>query len=375
MTSEKGRLLDALADREEEMKEAEEIHRTEKELIVLQLRELVSAAEEERRWKTEAEAVKRENELMKKKVEVMEKEHELTIGEVKDEAERAKDERKQLQEKLNEAVLELQRQQDPPEADEYKPPVKHVDAVKDDLSLIAATEEAPQALAPLIIPTASPAAVVSPTHLYNPTGYDAGLPESTGGNGWQIPAMPSPSHAHPSLLKRGHFRLQSQTMKKGDLAHPLSLHPHLHTREDSTIHLTTSLTDLDDPSKVSTLTSALSKKVSQYLALREAYCNANDHIAMLEMALQDANERIKEVSEGQRGRIEGLEKKLAEAEGVCQRLLVLEKSRRGSGGMREMRDLTLAALAGAGGERVGEGGMGALSSCLCRVRMEKRRPG
>ena len=340
--AERTRLQDALADKDEEMKEADELHRTEKELIALQLRELVSVVEEERRWRTEAEQVKLENELMRRKIEVIDKEHGVSTGELRDEVERLKDERRQLQAKLREAVLELQRQQETKPEEQYRPPVKPpTEAVKDDLAIT--TAQAAPAQEPLRRPSTSPA----------PTGTGPLLPTPPGVGGPMLlspaakpsastPSSPGPA-VSPVLLGRKHMRMKSQTLKKGDLSHPLSLlfpGSASHSRSDSIASLSSTLELLkDDSVRVSTLTSALSKKVDQYLKLKEAYCNSNDHIAMLEMALQDANARIKEVGEGQRGKIEALERKLAEAEAVCHRLLAIERSKRSSSGSRELREI------------------------------------
>ena len=359
VTAERGRLLDVLADREEEMKEAEEIHRTERELIELQVRELVGVAEEGRRWRTEAEVMRQEHELLKKKVEVLEKDHQVRLAEVKEEVDRSREEKRRLQAKLTEAALELQRQRESRQAEEqYRPPAKREDKVKDDLHMAALTINVPPTSEPPITP-GSPAPTGSALFSSLTTGQSLSTTPSPSSSSAPSPSSSSPAsslHISPVVSRVRHQRMKSQTLKKGDLSHPLSMLPHTHSRNDSTASLSSTLDLLkDDSTKVTTLTSALSKKVSQYLALKEAYCNSNDHIAMLEMALQDANARIKEVGDGQRGRIEVLERKLAEAEAVCQRLLVLERSKRGSAGVKELRDLT-AGLGVMGGGGSGHGG-------------------
>ena len=165
------------------------------------------------------------------------------------------------------------------------------------------------------------------------------------------------------MMKKSHQRLQSRTLKKGDLAHPFAMStsassspPHsssspAHSRTESMASLSSTLSLLhDDTKKIDTLTAALTKKCAQYLQLKEAYCNSNDHIAMLEMALADANAKIKEAGDRQRERIEVLERKLAEAEGLCGKLLVMEKNKRASGQLRlSGMDLSSNSSSGGGG--------------------------
>ena len=356
--AERERLLDSLADRAEEMREAEEIHRTEKELILLQVKELVAVVEEERRGRVEGELVKRDNELLRRKLDSQQQEHELLMAEVREE-------RRQLQEKLSEVLLELQRrqqdaqpqpqpqqQQDEPH---YHPPVRQrQNSTKDDLDVAAQPKASLQPPAPSHSPLSAPLsstsdAPPSPSPLPPPAASLASSSSST-------------SHISPVLLRK-HQRMKSQTLRKGDLAHPLALQPPAqsasspsHARLDSIAHLSSQLLLLqDDQKKVTTLTEALSKKCHQYLMLKEAHCNSNDHIAMLEMALADANAKIKEQSDGQRGRIQLLEKKLAEAETLCAKLLMIEKQKRGSGQLKEMQLLNRSGSS-EGASRSGGGG-------------------
>ena len=347
LTSERNRLLDALSDREAEMGEQEEIWKTEQELLALEVKrvasELAAQQRDARKWRAEGEGMQKEVELMRKKQELMEKEHAVAMGEVKEE-------RRQLQEKLSEVLHELGKRQEEHQAQmtakAAAPEPKPV--VKDDLALTlqthttASSDGRPASASPDGRPTLS----LSAASILNTSG-----PQFK-------------STVHPLMMKKSaHSRLQSRTLKKGDLAHPFassaSSHspPHsgtpAHSRTESMSSLSSTLSLLhDDSKKVDTLTAALTKKCSQYLQLKEAYCNSNDHIAMLEMALHDSNAKLRDAGDKQRERIEALERKLAEAEGLCGKLLVMEKNKRASGQLR----MSGMDLSGSGGGSNGLGG-------------------
>ena len=341
LSSERNRLLDQLSDREAEMSEQEEIWKTEQELLALEVKRVMSELDaqrrDERKWRAEWEGMDKEVELMRKKHELMEKEHAVTVGELKEE-------RRQLQEKLSEVLMELSRRQEEQQAQLAAKAVvesKKVESVvKDDLALtiqvqVASSNGRPSSASPDGRPATTPTAAAN------------------------VPNSPSKSAVHPLMMKKTHQRLQSRTLKKGDLAHPFTAsasssassaaHSPAHSRTESMSSLSSTLSLLhDDTKKIDTLTAALTKKCSQYLQLKEAYCNSNDHIAMLEMALADANAKIKEAGDKQRDRIEVLERKLAEAEGLCGKLLVMEKNKRASGQLR-LNGLDVSGGSGGGG--------------------------
>ena len=341
LTSERNRLLDQLSDREAEMSEQEEIWKTEQELLALEVKrvmsELAAQRRDERKWRTEWEGMEKEVELMRKKQELMEKEHAVAMGEVKEE-------RRQLQEKLSEVLMELSKRQEEHQAQlaaKSVPEVKKVEAVvRDDLALTAHSQAAP-------VQDGRPSSA-------SPDGRSLVSPNTASTN--NAGAAPPKSPVHPLMIKKSHQRLQSRTLKKGDLAHPFASSASspsppspAHSRTESMASLSSTLSLLhDDTKKIDTLTAALTKKCSQYLQLKEAYCNSNDHIAMLEMALADANAKIKEAGDKQRERIEALERKLAEAEGLCGKLLVMEKNKRASGQLR-LSGLDMSGSSGSGG--------------------------
>jgi len=306
LKEEKVALLDSIADKEAELAELTEIHTAEKELHALQLTDLMNTIEEERKYRVQFNISSKEVELLQQKLQMKDNEMLIQMTEWKDEKQRFIQTIQQLTEQLQQQQQQQQQQQRE----------NHSSSV-------------PSSHPPLITTTAA----ASSSSRSFPTIPSVPSPTS-------IAISSNPDAAFFSAGKKPLKGMRSQTLKKGDLSYFDPTDSLSSSSSPPPSNLPAALAEIkDDQLKIATLTSALALKVDQYVKLKEAYVGRADHIAMLEMALSDANTKVKEALEGPQRKIAELEQKLTVAETLCKKLLDREKQKRNSLNQQQQQQL------------------------------------
>ena len=254
---EKENISDALAERERELEEANEITAMEKEILTLEMKNLLTELEGERKRREDAEskarqlaATEADMALLKKKSEISEREHQIQILELKED-------KRNLSAKLMEALNEINERYNDGFGVGTPPPAG--------MPTGAAA-------------TAGAAAATAASNFKAATGIASAL------GGIDLLDSRRKTVSSPSAPSGGGFYV-------------------------------------DPNSSVESLTAALHRKTDQYLQLSMAHQNSGEHISMLEVLLAESNARLKEAQDAPAARIRELEDKLLAAESLCAKLV------------------------------------------------------